>query len=119
MSHHNPVHAALMKAMRPELNRKKSSVEGSVMRVNYYKNTARIYWRDPESGAERESENVPLPVDGDGVFHQALEDGDHVTMSFRHGNHMNPYITSVHKKLSKESYQSKYGASIPKGIGFL
>lgn len=118
MSNHNPVHAALLKAMKPELNKRKTSVEGAIQKVNYLDNTVRIYWRDPESGAERESEGVPLPADGDGVFRQAVEEGDRVTMSFRNGNHMNPYVTSVHKRVGKEGYQSKFGASIPKGMSF-
>lgn len=118
MNRNNPVHAAILKAMKPEFTRRKQSVEGAVQRVNYFDNTVRVYWRDPESGAERESEGVPLPADGDGVFRQAVEEGDRVTMSFRNGNHMNPYITSVHRNPGKNAYQSKFGAGIPKGISF-
>ena len=120
MKHLNPIHAAIYKnVVQPAMNTRKMSVEGSVMRVNYYDNTARIYWRDPDSGAERESENVPLPVDGDGVYKKAVEEGDRVTLSFKNGNHQNPYITIVHKKARPISHQSKFGADIPKGMGFL
>lgn len=120
MHHKNPIHEAVYNnVVKPAMNARKMSVEGSVMRVNYFDQTARVYWRDPDSGTERESENVPLPVDGDGIFKDSVEEGDRVTLAFKNGNHFNPYITIVHKRARKVSYESKYGADIPKGMGFL
>jgi hypothetical protein len=115
MSHKNPVHEAIYRSVvKPAMSNRKMSVEGSIMHVDYYSNTARVYWRDPDSSAERESLNVPLPVDGDGVYKQAVEAGDLVTLAFKNGNHNNPYITIVHKKQQGISYESKNGAGIPK-----
>lgn len=119
MSHKNPIHEVITKIVQPMFDNRKQSVQGSVMAVDYYKQTARIYWRDPDSGAERESANVPIPIDGDGVFRQVLEMGDRVTLAFKNGNHVNPYITIVHKKQRGVSFESKNGADIPKGMGFL
>jgi hypothetical protein len=117
MKHKNPVHEAIYRTVvKPAMTSRKMSIEGSIMRVNYYNNTARIYWRDPDSGAVRESENVPLPVDGDGVYKQTVEAGDRVTLAFRSGNHDNPYVTIVHKKQNGVDYEAKNGAGIPKEI---
>jgi hypothetical protein len=101
------------------VDNKRNSVPGTIQAIDYYKNTARIYWKDPQSGAERENANVPLPVDGDGVFKQALEQGDEVTLDFKHGSIESPYITAVHKRFRGADYQSKNGAGIPKGMGML
>jgi hypothetical protein len=120
MKYNNPIHEAIYKnVVRPEMNKRKTSIEGWVFRVNYEEQTALIQWRDPDSGAERFRDNVPFPVDGDGVFKQSLEEGDYVTISFRHGRLESPYISMVHKKKRPVSYSSKYGADIPKGMGFL
>lgn len=120
MAYKNPIHEALYRAVvRPEMNKRKQSIEGSVQQVNYYEQTARIYWRDPDSGAERESANVPMPLTGDGVFNKTMEAGDRVTLNFRNGNHASPYIAMVWKKTNGVDYSSKNGAGIPKGIGFL
>jgi hypothetical protein len=105
--------------MKPVIDNRRMSVEATIQALNYYNNTARIWWKDPQSGSERESANVPLPVDGDGVFKQALEVGDTVTLDFKHGNIESPYVTAVHKKFNGVDYQSKYGAGIPKGMGML
>ena len=119
MSHKNPIHEAVHKIMKPVIANRKMSVEGSIMALNYYEQTARVYWRDPDSGAERETDNVPLPVDGNGVYKQSVKIGDRVTMAFRNGNHGNPYITIVHEQLNGISFESRNGAGIPKGMGFL
>lgn len=92
------------------------SVEGSIMAVDYYNHNVRVYWRDPDSGAERESANVPMPVDGEGIYKQTLEEGDLVTLSFKNGNHDNPYISIVHERQRPANFESKNGASIPKGV---
>jgi hypothetical protein len=92
------------------------SVEGSIMHVDYHNQTVRVYWRDPDSGAERESANVPMPVDGNGVYKQALEIGDLVTLNFRSGNHDSPYISIVHEKQEAIDFSSNNGAGIPKGV---
>lgn len=120
MSHKNPVHAAILKnVVKPAMAARKQSVEGSIQYVDYYNQTVRVYWRDPDSGTERESADVPIPQDGDGIFRQSIEEGDHVTLAFRNGNHDNPYITVVHKRTRGVDYNSKNGAGIPKGMGFL
>ena len=119
MSHKNPIHEAIHKAVKPMFNTRKQTVEGTVMKAEYEKQLVRVYWMDPDSGAERQSANVPLPIDGDGIFKQSVEEGDHVTISFKNGNHMNPYITVVHKKQRGVSFKSENGAGIPKGMGFL
>lgn len=115
----NPIHEAIYKSVvKPVMSNRKQSVEGSVQHVDYYEQTARIYWRDPDSGAERESAKVPIPVSGDGVFNRALEAGDRVTLNFRNGNHASPYIVMVQQKQSGIDYSSRNGAGIPKGMGF-
>lgn len=120
MIHKNPALEAIKRnLLNPELSNRKMSVEGSIMQVDYYNQTVRVYWRDPDSGTERESTDVPIPQDGDGVFRQSLEVGDRVTLSFKNGNHTSPYITIVHGRSRKLNYQSKYGAGVPKGISFL
>lgn len=119
MHSQNPIHSAIRQVMKPMLDSKRNSVQGVIQALNYYNNTARIYWRDPHSNAERETANVPLPLDGDGVFKQALEVGDTVTLDFKHGSIESPYITSVHHKANGVNHQSKYGAGIPKGMGMM
>lgn len=120
MQHKNPVHAAIYKSVvKPAISNRKMDIEGSVQRVNYHDQTLRVYWRDPDSGAERETDNVPMPIDGNGVFRHSIEEGDRVSIAFRNGNHSNPYITMIHKRARGISYESKNGAGIPKGMGFL
>lgn len=119
MHSQNPVHAAIRQVMKPMIDAKRNSVQGTVQAVDYYNNTARVYWRDPQSFSERETANVPLPIDGDGVFKQSLEEGDTVTLDFKHGSIESPYITSIHHRFRGVSHQSKYGAGIPKGMGIL
>jgi hypothetical protein len=117
MSHKNPIHEAIYKnVLQPALSLRKQSVEGSIMHVDYQNQKVRVYWRDPDSGAERESANVPMPVDGNGVYKQALEEGDRVTLNFKNGNHDNPYISIVHEKLEPVDFESKNGAGVPKGV---
>ncbi|MDK2600689.1 hypothetical protein QO179_24655 [Bacillus stercoris] len=116
----NPIHEKIYEqVVRPTLSNRKLSVEGYVQQVDYYNQTLRVYWRDPDSGTERESANVPIPQDGDGVYKQAIEEGDHVTLSFRNGNHDSPFVSIIHKKARGVSFESKNGASIPKGMSFL
>lgn len=119
MHNQNPVQAAIRQVMRPILDNRKLSVEGTIQAINYQNNTARIWYIDHQSNVQREIGNVPLPIDGDGVFKQSLEEGDVVTMDFKHGNIENPYISAIHRKMRGVSYQSKYGAGIPKGMGML
>lgn len=119
MSHKNPIHEAIAKMVKPMFQSRKQSIEGTIMHMNYEKQTARVYWHDPDSGTERESPDVPFPIDGDGVFRQGAQMGDRVTLSFKNGNQMSPYITIVHTKNTKINFESKNGSAIPKGIGFL
>lgn len=120
MKFQNPIHETLYKkVVKPSIDRKKFSVDGWVFRVSHEDQTAHIQWRDPHSGVERNQSGVPFPVDGDGVFRQSLEEGDCVKIDFRNGDIQSPYITTVYKKKRPVSFQSKYGADIPKGMGFL
>lgn len=117
MSHKNPIHEAIYKnVVRPAISNRKLSVEGSIMDVDYFNQTVRVYWRDPDSGAERESANVPMPVNGDGVFKQTIEIGDRVTLAFKNGNHDSPYISIVHKKQDPVDFETKNGSGIPRGV---
>lgn len=116
----NPIHEVIYReVVKPELNRKKSSTKGWVLKVNDKNNTVMVQWKDPLSSVEKEYDNVTYPVQGDGVFGQSIEVGDEVTISFRNGEESLPYVSSIHKKKSTSSNFSKYGAGIPKGIGFL
>jgi len=118
MPHKNPIHEAIERnVVRPALEKRKQAVEGSIMAVHYESQTARVYWRDPNSGREQESENVPLPADGNGLYRTTVEVGDRVTLAFRNGHLGNPYITNIYAR--SINYESKNGAGIPKGIGFL
>jgi Type VI secretion system/phage-baseplate injector OB domain len=116
----NPAHQAIYnKILKPALSKRRQSIEGYVMHVEYEKQVARVSWRDPEGGGERESANVPFPLGEGGLFGRAPEIGDKVTMAFKHGNHMKPYITAIEERATEVNFTSKKGAGIPKGMGFL
>lgn len=119
MAFSNPIHQALYDAVvKPALHKKKHNVEGSIQHVDYYDQTARIYWRDPESGAEREQADVPIPVSSDGIIGRSLEAGDRVMLSFKNGNQAKPQIIGIQQKMAGTDYSSRSGAGIPKGINF-
>ena len=120
MQFNNQVHAAIYKnVVKPAMSNRRLGVSGTIMNVNYQEQTARVYWKDPDSGKGRELADVPLPVDGEGIYKQAPKMGDGVTMNFKNGLITNPYITAIHKKATPVSYKAQYGSGIPKGIGFL
>lgn len=119
MNHLNPAQAAIYRSVvRPALNERKMTVEGVVMHVSYEEQTVRVYWKDPTSGTERESADVPMQQDGAGVFSQAIEAGDRVTLGFKNGSHQSPYVSVVHHRYRKPDFSSKNGAGIPKGMSF-
>ena len=120
MKFQNPIHDALYKqVVKPAIDRKRMSVDAWVFDVDHVNQTAHVQWKDPQSNNERHHESVPFPVDGDGVFRQSLEEGDYVKLDFRNGKIEAPYITTIYKKKRPVSFQSKHGADIPKGMGFL
>jgi hypothetical protein len=117
MHSQNPVHNAIRQVMKPIIDNRRLSVEGTIQAIDYQSHVARIWYVDPQSNVGREIANVPIPVDGDGVFKQGLEEGDVVTLGWKNGNIENPYISAIHQKFRGINYQSKYGAGIPKGMG--
>lgn len=118
MTSNNPIHDAIYRnIIKPALDKKMPVIEGSLMGVDYENNTATVYWRDPGSGGERYMSDIPLPTQGEGIYKKTYEMGDHVSLAFYGDTQAFPIILNVHKK--KTNFESRNGASIPKGISFL
>lgn len=115
----NPAQQAIFnKIVKPALSSIPYDVEATITKVDYYKQTAEVYFVD-EHLQRRTLENLNLPADANGVYRQSLYPGDKVRVAFKNGNHRNPYITMTYKFSSQKDYFSKKGASIPKGIGYM
>jgi hypothetical protein len=121
MRHSNPIHQAIYdKVVAPAMKAKTYDVEGIVIGCNYKDQTVDVFWRDPTSGVSHQKLGLPIPKDGDGIYRQSIKNSDRVRIAFRGGNQDEPYISVVHKgNMNKASLKSKYGGSIPKGIGYL
>lgn len=115
----NPLHQAIYsKIVQPALSSIARDVEGVITSVDYYKQTAEVFYIDEQRRRQTIS-NLNLPTDADGLFRQSVYPGDKVRVAFKAGSHRNPYISMVYKFSSENDYFSKKGASIPKGIGYM
>lgn len=121
MNFQNPIHQTFYnKVVLPAMNTRASDVEGVVFASNYEDQTVDVYWQNPVTLAEKFAYNLPLPKDGDGIFRQAVKNGDKVKIAFRNGNYTDPYISVVEKSNgNKIDNYAKFGSSIPKGMSFL
>lgn len=123
MSAGNPIHKSIFEnIMKPEFEKRKLSVQGRIMEVDG--EYAAIYWREPGSGTEMESENVPLPIIGDGLFSEGVNPGDFVMLEFRNGNYQYPFVSAVHgadgmdiKTTPINSDVAENGTDIPDSLG--
>lgn len=114
MNFNSPIHQSLYtKVVMPALNKIQGTVEGYVVQVDYKKLTCEVIYTDEGSHTLRTMKNVALPKDGDGVFTQAVKNGDRVTISFKNKSKESPYISTVNKgNHSEEVYKSKFGGRI-------
>lgn len=120
MSQRNPALQSIYENLvRPEITKRKLPVEGSVMGVDYQNQTAVVYWRHPESGAEMQSKPLPIPVVGGGVLTRSVDMGDRVILGFRNGNEGEPHIISIEKLQDPTDFRTSKGSGIPKGMPFL
>lgn len=115
----NPIHQAIYNnVVKPALSNIAHDVEGTITSVDYYKQTAEVFYVD-EHQRRQTIPNLNLPKDADGLFRQSVYPGDKVRIAFKSGSHRNPYISMVYKFSSQNDYFSKKGASIPRGIGYM
>lgn len=107
----NPIHQAIYKdIVRPALDKKQDTLDGYVIRIDYKTQTADVAYYNSDSPVQRIKKNVALPKDGDGVFRQAVKNGDRVTISFKNASLELPYITTVYRgDANSEDYLSPYG----------
>lgn len=111
MKFKNPIHDAIYKdVIKPVLNKRQDTIEGYVIRIDYETQTADVAYYDAQNPVQRIKKNVSLPKDADGVFRQAVKNGDRVTISFKNGSLEMPYISVVYRgDASAEDYLSPYG----------
>ena len=106
----NPIHRAIHNMIKPEFNKLQGTIDGYVVRIDYEKQVADVAYFDNNSPVQRIKKNVALPKDGDGVFRQAVKNGDRVTISFKNKSREIPYISVVYRgDASSEDYYSPYG----------
>lgn len=117
--HGNPIHESILKhVIKPELDKLVFEANGVILGVDYIAQTAEVKWVD-QHNVFRTSYDVPLPKDADGVYRQSAQIGQKVKLGFVNGVHTQPYISIVYRHdASRSDYQSKGGASIPKGINY-
>lgn len=121
MNFNNPIHKSIyQKVVVPSMNMKAQDVEGTVIACDYFAQTVDVYWKNPVSLAERYVYGMALPKDGDGIFRQSVRNGDKVRIAFRNGHYSDPYISVVEKSQGNQiSFEARYGANIPRGMGYL
>lgn len=107
----NPIHQSIYKdIVQPALNRKQDTIDGYVIKIDYEKQTADIAYYDSDSPLQRIRKNVALPKDADGIFRQAVKNGDKVTVGYKNGSRELPYISVVYRgDANAEDYLSPYG----------
>jgi hypothetical protein len=106
-------------AVAPAIRQVRYNVEGHIMSVDYYRQTVDVLWYETGGQEEKHFKDIPIPRESDGVFKQSLKIGDKVSVGFRNGQPHLPYIAIVYKSnVMKEDYRSKFGAGIPKGMGY-
>ena len=107
----NPIYQQILKnVVNPALNKLQSDIDGYVIRTNYEAQTADVAYFDPKSQVQRIKKNVALPKDADGVFRQAVKNGDKVTISFKNNDFLLPFISVVYRgDASSLDYNSPYG----------
>lgn len=111
MNFNSQIHQSIYaKVVAPSLNRLQGTVEGYVIQVDYTKLMCEVVYSDEGSHTMRTMKNVSLPKDGDGVFTQAVKNGDRVTISFKNKSKESPYISTVYKGNHNEQvYRSAFG----------
>lgn len=106
----NPIHKAIYDIVKPEFKKLQGTIDGYVIRIDYEKQTAEVAYFDNDSQVQRVKKNVALPKDGDGVFREAVKNGDKVTISFKNSSRELPYISVVYRgDASSEDYTSPFG----------
>jgi hypothetical protein len=111
MKLNNPIHQAIYRdVVKPALNKKQETIDGYVIRIDYENQVADVAYYDRSNPVQRIKKNVALPKDADGVFRQAVKNGDKVTISFKNGSLELPYISVVYRgDADTDDYLSPYG----------
>lgn len=117
MSFKNPIHESIFNTIiKPTLEKRKLSVQGRIMSMEK-QDYAEVYWREPSSGTEMISKNVPLPHVGGGLFSEEMQPGDYVVLEFRNGNYKHPFISAVHGVEGMDIQTSSRNQSAEPGEG--
>lgn len=99
------------KLVLPSLNKIQGTVDGYVIKVDYTKLLCEVAYIGDGSHSLRTMKNVKLPKEADGIFSQAVKNGDRVTVSFKNKSMESPYVSTVYKgDHSRRKYLSPYGA---------
>lgn len=98
------------KVVSPALRQRQPTIDGYVLRVDYENQIADVVYFDQESQVQRIKKDVQLPKDGDGIFRQAVKNGDRVTVGFKNASREQPFITTVYRgDASADDFTSPYG----------
>jgi len=98
------------KVVAPALGKRQPTIDGYVLRVDYENQVADIVYFDQDSQVQRIKKDVSLPKDGDGIFRQAVKNGDRVTISFKNASRERPYISTIYRgDANAEDFSSPYG----------
>lgn len=111
MNFNSPIHESIYrKVVVPSISKIQGTIDGYVIQTDYKKLTCEVVYTDENSHVIRTMKDVKLPKADDGVFTQAVKNGDRVTISFKNKSKESPYISTVYKgNHSEKSYVSPYG----------
>jgi hypothetical protein len=111
MKFNNAIHQSIYRhVVKPIMDKQQATIDGYVIRIDYTKQVADVAYFDQDSSVQRIKKDVILPKDADGVFRQAVKNGDRVTVSFKNSSHELPYVSVVYRgDASSEDYVSPYG----------
>ncbi|BCO16144.1 hypothetical protein_gp091 [Bacillus phage vB_BceM_WH1] len=115
----NPVQQQIKKMLQPMVQNIRQDIIGYVVGVSYIEQTVDVMWKDHQGHNWRESRNVPLPQDGDGIFRESVEIGNRVSIAFRGGKVDRPYISVVHKDSNDKLYDSSQTRDIPPNLWYM
>jgi hypothetical protein len=116
----NPLHQIIYDhVVKPSLDKISRDTEGIITEVDYATQTVSVRWRDHNGGLMKASD-VPIPIDGNGVYRQSIKIGTRVRLAFAHGDHSYPYISLILRNAgSYDDYRNTNGASIMRGTPYI
>lgn len=114
----NPIHRQIKSMMKPMIQEIRQDIIGYIVGVSYIQQTVDVMWKDHNGHNWRESRNVPLPQDGDGIFRESVEIGMRVSLAFRGGKIERPFVSAIHRDSDEKLYESSNTRMIPNNMSY-